>query len=298
MKGFLVTRSGPALLGLVLTAGIFPATASAQIWQGTQRIERVNPGTSYLGIEMREVSADNVATYKLNAERGVIVSNVQKGSPAAEANIQEKDVIVDYEGIPVSSTMQLSRLVQETPAGRRVNLVVSRDGKKLNLTAKITRREGPLFSRGESFRSQPEVEREFEFGPGGRMFRFRIPDSRGGFGFPLPPGGESRQARPQLGVTLQGLTDQMADFLGVPGKRGALVTSVREGSPAAAAKLKAGDVIVGAGDRTIDEPEDLARAVEARPGEKLDLLVIRDKKEVAVTVELPKDSRATRGFRL
>jgi serine protease Do len=283
-----------AALILIVVAGL----ALAQGRQGNRIVDRFIAGNSYLGIEMEEVTADNMATYKLGAERGVIVRNVQKGSPAADAEIHEKDVITDYDGMPVISTTQLSRLVQETPAGRKVALGVSREGKKVSLTAKIAKRDGPVLLRSEGWQSGP-MERGFQFGPDGPNFSFQIPNGKGPFAFSLPFGrGEAGEARPLLGVMLQPLTEQMAEFLGVAGKRGALVTSVNEGSPAAAAKLRAGDVVVRAGDRAVEDPQDLARAVERAAGEKLDLKVVRDKREITITVELPKESRSSRGFRL
>jgi serine protease Do len=95
-------------------------------------------------------------------------------------------------------------------------------------------------------------------------------------------------------LTLQPLTDQLAEFLGVTGKKGAMVTAVTDGSPSAG-KLKAGDVIIRAEDKSIVGPEDVARAISGKEG-KLTLAVIRDKKEISVTVELPKvESGSSRG---
>jgi S1-C subfamily serine protease len=76
------------------------------------------------------------------------------------------------------------------------------------------------------------------------------------------------------------------------------VTSVQAGSAAAAARLKAGDVIVRAGDRAVEDPDDVARAIERRAGEKLDLKVVRDRKEITIIVEVPKDSGNPRGYRM
>jgi S1-C subfamily serine protease len=91
----------------------------------------------------------------------------------------------------------------------------------------------------------------------------------------------------------------MADYLGVPGKKGVMVTSVAEGTPAAAARLKAGDVIVKADNKEIDAPDDLARIVaEKDSGQKLELKVIRDKKEMTLVVELSKEERKTRGYKV
>jgi len=293
MKRWFADRKGVLQIGLLAAACVLPFGLAQS--RGGRVIEHFNSGGSHLGIEMDEVTADNMATYKLSAERGVIVRQVEKGSPAADAGVEEKDVVVEYDGMPVVSTMQFTRLVQETPPGRKVSLAVLRDGKRLNLSAKIGKREGPIMFRSE--RPVPE-EREFRFGPGDRTFRFRIPDDDGPFAFSLPRGLESRESRAQIGVTLEGLTDQMAEFLGVPGKRGALVTSVKEGSAAAAAKLRAGDVIVRAGDRAVEDPDEVARAIERSAGGKLDLKLVRDKREITIVVELPKNSGNSRRYRM
>jgi len=233
---------------------------------------------SYLGIEMEDVTAENMGSYKLSAERGVIVRSVERGSPAEGASLREKDVILEYDGTPVISTTQLARLVKETPPGRKVGLLVSRDGEKLKLTAEIGGREGL-----------------------GRRFRFSMPEG-GPFGFSFPKGEifVPGRERPRLGVTLQELTPQLGEFLGVPGKKGALVTSVQEGSAAASAHLRAGDVIIKANGQAIDDPEDLLRHLDGKAeGGKLELNVVREKKEVTVTVELAgKEERRKGGYRL
>lgn len=299
----MIARSKIVVLGVaLLVAAAVPVT-----WAQSKRTVtsiRVDIDESYLGIEMEDVTADNMATYKLTSERGVIVRSVEKGSPAEAGNLLEKDVILEYAGTPVFSTQQFARLVRETPAGRKVDLVVSRDGKKLNLTAKIGKREGSrdVVRRGLVIEPRDFLGREFRFeGPGSRSFSFGIPDSDA-YIFRSPddwlvrvPGG-----KPRLGVTLEPLTDQMGEFLGVPGKKGTLVTSVIEGSPAAS-RLKAGDVIVRADNSVIEGPDDLIRVVNRKEADsKMELKVIRDKKEISVSVELKKEGEKPKptGFRL
>ena len=144
---------------------------------------------------MENVTADNMSSYKLSAELGVIVRTVEKGSPAEAANLREKDVILEYAGMPVFSTMQLTRLVQETPEGRTVNLVISRDGKKLDLNVKMGKREGPL-SQGE--RPEFDHDRNWGFGgPGGRSFGFEVPEGRLPFGFSLSSRSRRRNHPPR-----------------------------------------------------------------------------------------------------
>ncbi len=267
----------------VAVPGASPLAAAQEVYSIDKEV-RVGIGGGYLGIEMEDVTADNMATYKLTSERGVIVRSVVKGSPAEAAGLQDKDVILEYAGMPVFSAQQMTRLVRETPVGRKVDLVVSRDGKKINLTAKIDKREaGPGAPENE-----PDV---MMFGaPGGRTFRFRTPEGGNWPEMPGVPGmgpvWKEESSKPRLGVTLQPLTDQMADFLGVPGRKGVLVTSVVEGTPAVG-KLKAGDVIVRADNQPIEDLGDLTRIVRGKPeGGKIELKIVRDKKEILVTVDL------------
>src|SRR5262244_2768686 len=96
-----------------------------------------------------------------------------------------------------------------------------------------------------------------------------------------------------LGIVIQDVTDQLAGSFGVKEREGVLVAEVMKGSPAEAAGLKAGDVVVELSGTPIKEVPDLQRRIAAiRPGQTMKLTVIRDKKPVSVTVkigEMPAD---------
>jgi serine protease Do len=278
----MIAAVATAVVALALS-GAAPPVAAQEVYSIEKDI-RVELDGAYLGIEMEDVTADSMTTYKLAGERGVVVRSVMKGSPAEAAGLQERDVVLEFAGTAVTSAQQMRRLVRETPVGRKVDLVVSRDGKKVTLDARIGKREGgPEISEGE-----PGI---MMFGgpggPSGRTFHFRTP--QGGDMPEMPGTGPfvwEGSSKPRLGVTLQPLTDQLAEFLGVPGKKGVLVTSIVEGSPAVG-KLKAGDVIVRADNQAIEDLGDLTRLVRGKPeGGKLELKVVRDKKEIPVTVDL------------
>jgi serine protease Do len=264
-----------AFAGVTLALAMLVVSVAAQSRNPgmTQIFPEMEGSGAYLGIQMEDVTASNMAAHKLNAERGVIIRSVEKGSPAESAKLQENDVILEYCGIPVISAAQFSRMIRETPPGRMVDLALSRDGKKLPLTAKL----GEQHSPEEAYRN---LDRNFYFqGPGGRTFPYRIQPRNV---VPMP---NRAPEKPRLGVTLQPVTDQMAEFLGVTAKSGAMVTAVEPGSPAAG-KLKAGDVVVSADGKRVASPEDLSQAVQQNSG-KLGLKVIRDKKEIAVSIDLP-----------
>jgi serine protease Do len=288
MKFRLITGKNAMLwFGLLLIAFGSAGWLNAQR-QPAPRVVQFTLDGAYLGIQMEDVTAENVANYRLGSETGVVVRSVAKGSPAEIARLQEKDVILEYAGIPVFSAAALARLVQETPVNRTVNMVVSRDGKKLNLSAKLGEREGALYS--------DRVGRQFEIlPPGTGSFQFRLPGEAGRTPNIVLP---RVLQRPQLGVTVLPLTDQLGEFLGVPGRKGLLVTAVTAGSPAASL-LRAGDVITSVDGKAVTDSTELTRALAGKePGAKVDLKVIRDKKEIAVSVEFPKSGTAQRGVKI
>jgi len=231
---------------------------------------------AYLGIQMDDVDESNMSKYKLDGERGVIVRSVVKGSPAETAGIKEDDVILEFGDTRVWSSLHMSRLVRETPVGRKVNLAVSRDGKRMNLSAKLERRAPG------SAENQMLVVPDGSGGPGSRAYSFRLPE---GFGL-NPDRRSSPDTKPRLGIRVQPLTGQLAEFLGVPDKKGVLVAEVMEGSPSAG-KLRSGDVIFNMDGKTVDDPEELMRYVGNKPEGSITLKVIRDKKESTVVVSLP-----------
>ncbi|WP_077071341.1 DegQ family serine endoprotease [Mailhella massiliensis] len=94
-------------------------------------------------------------------------------------------------------------------------------------------------------------------------------------------------SRGWLGVTIQDLDENMAKALGLKKVGGALIGSVLPDEPADKAGLRAGDVIIRVGDRDIDSASALTRSVaNLKPDTKVDVVALRDGKEVKVTVKL------------
>ena len=90
-----------------------------------------------------------------------------------------------------------------------------------------------------------------------------------------------------LGVSIQPLTPDLAQGMGLEADKGALISSVQDDSPAAAAGLKSGDVVVRFGDREIESPKDLSRVVaETASGATVPVKVWRDGSEHTVEVKI------------
>jgi len=87
--------------------------------------------------------------------------------------------------------------------------------------------------------------------------------------------------KPRLGVGLQELTPQLAEYFGLKGRDGVLITSVNEGSPAAKAGLKAGDVILTVGGEVVEDAGDVREALSDVKEGPVDVKVLREKKEMS-----------------
>jgi len=98
-----------------------------------------------------------------------------------------------------------------------------------------------------------------------------------------------------IGVSIQPVTKDVADALGLEEARGALVGKVSEASPAAAAGLEAGDIVTAFGETKITDPRSLSRAVaDLKPGTKSTVTVLRkgETRELAVVVGSPEGEMA------
>jgi serine protease Do len=94
-----------------------------------------------------------------------------------------------------------------------------------------------------------------------------------------------RVVRGWLGVAIQPLTPELAASFGLPDTQGALVSNVTDGSPAARAGLRRGDVITRYDGRPVGRWSDLPRAVAETPiGRQLSLEVLRDGKRLTLSV--------------
>lgn len=259
---------------LLMSAGALLLTSALVVQTQTRPVQsREVERTGFLGVYIDEVTAEKAKELNLPGEYGVIISRVEPESPAAKAGLKENDVIIEYNGIRVEGTLQLNRLVRETPPGRTVTLRIIREGKRQDVKATIGSRES--------------VWRSLPFRIEGPDFSLTLPEIR------LPRVELRVSSYSRLGVSVQSLTRQLGEYFGVADGRGVLITSVAPGSPAERAGLKAGDVITAVDGKEITSPYTLTRELSRREG-TVTLTIIRNKQQQTVTVEIqqPSSTRA------
>jgi serine protease Do len=228
---------------------------------------------AYLGVDIRDVTAERAAALKLKEERGVEVTMVDQDAPAGKAGLKAHDVILSFNGAKVDGVEQLRNLIHDTPAGRNIALGISRDGKPMTVNVQLGTRKQYAAAMVP-----------------GRPMRFAMPD------VPMPPMPPMDFDIPQFsvlqfsarnGVVVEDLTPQLGEFFGVKNGEGVLVRAVEKGSPAEAAGLRAGDIIVKVGGDHVACTSDWKRLIRQQRGGNVPLGIVRDKREQSLSLKLP-----------
>lgn len=276
---------------MVLTFGsVLPASTGEEenrfVWVGEEdpgsgRDLFSGKGGPYIGVYLEEVDAEAVKKLDLKEESGARITRIAEGSPAEKAGLKDGDVIVRWNREQVHGVSQLKRMVSETPVGRSVLLTVVREGKEKDL--KITVRErkaGPgefgFFHGGEERDIREYVLPPHVF-PHGKEMKMYMDDMKiHAFG------------KPRLGVRLQDLTDQLAEYFRLGDRPGVLITSVIEDSAAEQAGLKAGDILLSIEGEKTATVGDVMEAIGEREEGDVKVNVLRRGEEKTFTATLEK----------
>ncbi len=211
----------------------------------------------WLGVRIQDVTPDMAEALGLDVAEGAMVSDVPDG-PAMDAGMKSGDVIVSFDGKPVTDTRQLVRIVGNTEVGKSVRVVVNRNGNTETLLVTLGRRE-------ETAQTVPASQEQ---------------------GTPEAPA-----TRDLMGLTLSPLTAELRAELGLADTaKGLAVTDVDPAAEAYEKGLRSGDVITEAGQAEVLSIEDLEdKIAEAKDaGRKSLLLLVRrggDPRFVALTIE-------------
>lgn len=266
---------------VVLLDGAVPSRAqSGSVRTGTPAL--LGAGMSgrstqgYLGVDIRDINEDQIALLKLKDAHGAEIVGVDHDAPACKAGLKVHDVILQMNGQTIEGEEQLRRMLRETPPGRQVTFVVSRDGQQRTISAQMANREDVEREAWENHYTVPEPAGASSFLPPSKSA------STKGSHFSL--GSTMLVSSSYTGAKLEVMGPQLAEFFGAEGHAGLLVRSVDPNSPASDAGMKAGDVVVKVNSMQVSNGSDWSKTIHENRGKPVTVVVLRDKKEQTLTL--------------
>ena len=216
-------------------------------------------GSSFLGVDIADVSAERLSELKLKEEHGAEIIMVDQDAPAGKAGVHEHDVIVSLNGTAIDSAAQLRRMIKETPPGRVITLGISRDGQPMTIKVQLA-------DRRKSMAWEPKMP---------EMPKMPQMPAMPDFDFPVSVVVVHSSAR--SGLMVENITAQLGDFFGVKDGKGVLVRSVEKGSRGEKAGFRAGDVVVKVNNQPVHDTSDFTHALRSSSGTTAAVTVMREK---------------------
>jgi serine protease Do len=236
----------------------------------------VHSSQGYLGIEMRDIDSERAAALKLKDPAGVEIVVVDHDAPAGKVGLRVHDVILQMNGQQVQGVEQLRRMLRETPPGRAVSLLISRDGQQQAINVQLADRakiEQDAWTQIQTIHDPDDNDSSFALvAPSGHS---------AGSGF----FGALTFGSPSLGVELDPVGSQLADYFGIKDGQGLLVKRVAQNSPASTAGLKAGDVITKVNGEATPTLNSWAKTIHANRGKQVQVTIVRNHKEQTLNLQ-------------
>ena len=208
-----------------------------------------------IGVELsaQPMSRDYASSLGLPNTNGAEVRGVAPGGPASDAGMRAGDVVVEYNGRPVTDNRDLVGMVTRTAPGTTVPVRVIRDRKSVSLN--VTVEELDLDQERAGMEQLPG----------------RAPN-------------REQETSTDFGMALRDLTPILRRQLNLPsGRNGAVVASVTPFGPAAESGLQPGDVILSVSSQPVGSVEEATKALSAiRAGQTVRIIVWQEGHEVSV----------------
>jgi serine protease Do len=207
-----------------------------------------------IGVSVGAIERDAVDEFGLKDRKGAVVRSVTPGSAAARAGLEPGDVVISFNGKPISNRDELVRMVVSTRPGTTVPVRIMRD--RAEKTVNVTVDELDLEAEGNGTRNNAGRDND-----------------------------TAQETSSGFGITLQNVTPDVARRLKLDGTQGALIREVEQGGAAARAGLRPGDVIVRVGRTAVASAADAQRELGRVPSRGTAFLrVVRDGQETFVSV--------------
>jgi serine protease Do len=216
----------------------------------------------YLGISLQDIDAGLAKSFNLPSQNGALVNNVSTNTPAEKAGIKAGDVIIEFNGKPITDRSSLQLAVSECLPGSPATVKLFRDGHEKLITVTLAELPSSLTqSQNDQYDSNPH----------------------------------NSTVDALDGVTVQDLNQGIRQQLEIPDDiRGALVVDVDQDSNSAEAGLQRGDVIVEINRQPVSNSSDAVKLGRQARGDQILLKIWRRQGDVAGTCYLSVDNTKIR----
>jgi len=222
-----------------------PSGMARQVMESLIKFKKVVRG--WLGVSIQEVTSDLAEEFGTKDLKGALVSGVMKSSPAEKAGIKQGDVLLTFNGKDVEDTGHLRNMVSQTPIGTKVKVRLLRQKKELELDVTIAE----LPKKAGEAAAEEDAD-----------------------------GGGAGESGTLSGLTVRELTPDLARRFGITeAETGVVVVKVEQGSRAAEAGVRPGDLVLQINQKDIATLEDYKKAAGRIKAKDRALLLIRRKGE-------------------
>jgi serine protease Do len=207
-----------------------PANLARNIMDRILKDGRVIRG--YLGVTVQDLREELARSFGLKDDQGALVSDLDPAGAGQAAGIKPGDVIVSFNGTPVTDSRTLRSLVGNSVPGARVTLGLVREGKKIEVQAVL--KELPA-----SDEEEPSVNTS----------------------------GPAASTKGIPGVAVQNLQPQLRNAFRIPDSiNGVVITQVDPSSPAYESGLRPGDVVLEVNRQPVASVADYTKAAAKTSG--------------------------------
>ncbi|MCH9632814.1 MAG: Periplasmic pH-dependent serine endoprotease DegQ [Chlamydiae bacterium] len=191
--------------------------------------------TGYLGICAQPLTPDLAKALNLDSHHGVVIVEVTADSPAQKAGLLQQDVILKFNGKPLTNQVNLTHEVSLLKPGTKVTLTINRDGKVKQLNATIG---------------------------------LHPSDQEGASATTIP----SQNA---LGITVENLTPEYESRFGYEHLNGVIITQVKPNSQIAIASIRPGTLILSVNRHKVNNVQEFEKYLAESAKNKRVLLLVR-----------------------
>ncbi len=102
----------------------------------------------WVGIGLQDITSDLMKFFNLKEKEGALISQVYAGSPAEKAGLKVGDVVTEVDGVKIKNSQDVVREVLKKKVGQKVNFVVLREGKRLEISVTTAQMPEKIGKRG------------------------------------------------------------------------------------------------------------------------------------------------------